>query len=989
MVGKEQILKMVVIIVVMMEMGRTMFFIMMLILILFWEICPNGSSQRESMMFGLLTLKTTPLYTPSLEKNIECLRDQIEYVAAWNSNPITIVSHSMGGLVSRGAIRATDSSVEVDKLFTMGSPHAGIPFELLAPIFPKLVGLYCLAQPAVCEMTPSYMALSYNKKNPNLGNVDYYFIGGDGGAIIPGPDDGLVGQYSAVGWGDEQAFYPSDWASLSSPWQYFTNESHPGIGDPNKSYYVAQSGQERSNSFECISAVLDGRSINEQYCTYAWPETAQASIFDLEATSSAPISLTEIKTGHLDSAQEIVHSLDINNVGEVRFYLNWDGEVSAPNFILTRPDGQVIDTAYAVTHPEEVTFETGEGSSVSAPYATYHFVNAQSGAWQASITASDAIDYKVFGMLDSSLLLTLETDKTDYQIGDSATITATLERDGLDVTGAAIDATLTLPDGTQEIVILTETGNGVYTNTYLIPNAPGYLIIESLASGSEAGSAFTRSKSTIVSIISDNLQLTGTYLDQGQDGNTDGVYESLDFGVEVTLVEAGDYSVSAELYAGEQLITHFGNFFSLVEGTQTITLPFDGQTIRETGLDGPYTIRKLYVTPIELGITAQSVETVWTTAEYNHEEFGVCYPLMLVRYGDGSIPTALPESSTNCYVGSYVEGEEIQLGATPANGWSLRGWDGTNNDNSLANINTLTMPDGNHFLSIEYQDITSPTVLSSILADANPTNASSVDFTVTFSESVASVDVSNFTITTTGVSGASITSVSGSGDTRTITVNTGFGNGTIRLDVNDSGTGIQDTVGNPLDGGFTSGEIYTVAKLDPAEEEIEVVVHGGSSTTLPHVTITNNSGESCEFTVSYDPVPPGGGLPDTGEMPLQWHLTSDCASLNVDLVFSYSDIALAYAESVNESNLEIFRNTVGETWTNLGGVVDVDANTIIITGITSFSHWTVGDSSGGSGPTSIALSSFTVHTGAGTAFLVIFSLVLAIATTIIIKRKSN
>ena len=37
-------------------------------------------------------------------------------------------------------------------------------------------------------------------------------------------------------------------------------------------------------------------------------------------------------------------------------------------------------------------------------------------------------------------------------------------------------------------------------------------------------------------------------------------------------------------------------------------------------------------------------------------------------------------------------------------------------------------------------DTTPPTVLSSLRANANPTNAASVDFTVTFSESVTGVD---------------------------------------------------------------------------------------------------------------------------------------------------------------------------------------------------------------------------------------------------------
>lgn len=108
-------------------------------------------------------------------------------------------------------------------------------------------------------------------------------------------------------------------------------------------------------------------------------------------------------------------------------------------------------------------------------------------------------------------------------------------------------------------------------------------------------------------------------------------------------------------------------------------------------------------------------------------------------------------------------------------------------------------------------DLISPTVVSSLLANPNPTNLASVDFTVTFSETVSGVDATDFTLNITGVTGTSITGVSGSGATYTVTVNTGSGNGTIRLDVVDDDT-ILDTAGNPLSGGYTGGETYTITK---------------------------------------------------------------------------------------------------------------------------------------------------------------------------------
>jgi photosystem II stability/assembly factor-like uncharacterized protein len=105
-----------------------------------------------------------------------------------------------------------------------------------------------------------------------------------------------------------------------------------------------------------------------------------------------------------------------------------------------------------------------------------------------------------------------------------------------------------------------------------------------------------------------------------------------------------------------------------------------------------------------------------------------------------------------------------------------------------------------------------PYVNSVKRADINPTNAAAVDFTVTFSETVTGVGANDFTLATTGLSNASITDVSGSGNTYRVRVNTGSGDGTLRLDLPVTAT-IADLVGNPLGAlPFTSGETYTVDK---------------------------------------------------------------------------------------------------------------------------------------------------------------------------------
>jgi hypothetical protein len=114
------------------------------------------------------------------------------------------------------------------------------------------------------------------------------------------------------------------------------------------------------------------------------------------------------------------------------------------------------------------------------------------------------------------------------------------------------------------------------------------------------------------------------------------------------------------------------------------------------------------------------------------------------------------------------------------------------------------------------KDATAPTVSSIVRAGSDPTKANSVSWTVTFSESVTGVDASDFSLASTGLSGASITGVSGNNATRTVTANTGSGNGTLGLNLVDDDT-ILDLAGNKLGGtgagnGNKTGEVYTVSK---------------------------------------------------------------------------------------------------------------------------------------------------------------------------------
>ncbi len=118
-----------------------------------------------------------------------------------------------------------------------------------------------------------------------------------------------------------------------------------------------------------------------------------------------------------------------------------------------------------------------------------------------------------------------------------------------------------------------------------------------------------------------------------------------------------------------------------------------------------------------------------------------------------------------------------------------------------------------------------PTVSSIALAGASPTNAASVSWTVTFSASVTNVDASDFTLAQTGVTGAAITSVTGTGTTRTVTASTGTGNGTLGLNLVDDDSIVSNSVplgGSGTDNGNLPGAAYTLDRTTPAVSAIAV-----------------------------------------------------------------------------------------------------------------------------------------------------------------------
>ncbi|WP_323145091.1 Ig-like domain-containing protein [Massilia phyllosphaerae] len=130
--------------------------------------------------------------------------------------------------------------------------------------------------------------------------------------------------------------------------------------------------------------------------------------------------------------------------------------------------------------------------------------------------------------------------------------------------------------------------------------------------------------------------------------------------------------------------------------------------------------------------------------------------------------------------------------------------------------------------------------------------AASVQYTVTFSQPVTGVDGSDFTLTSTGTAHGTVAGVSGSGDTYIVTVDSLGGDGTLRLDLNASGTGIQSAGNAAIAGGYTAGAVYTLDHTAPA------------APSVPAMNAASDTGNSASDGITSNTTPTFSGSAESG-----------------------------------------------------------------------------------------------------------------------------
>ncbi|MCH8555033.1 MAG: hypothetical protein LAT76_07740 [Schleiferiaceae bacterium] len=160
-------------------------------------------------------------YNSSLNINDNGLLLKNEIQSKLNGASVDIVSHSMGGLVSRSTIENHNGASLVSNLITLATPHHGSPLAAIRYFMGFLIGIdkpillpyFALNTQGIKDMDPNLGFITSLRNNPQS-TVPYYAISAEnspcqglGGLcwvpsfdnILPGKDDGVVAETSALG----------------------------------------------------------------------------------------------------------------------------------------------------------------------------------------------------------------------------------------------------------------------------------------------------------------------------------------------------------------------------------------------------------------------------------------------------------------------------------------------------------------------------------------------------------------------------------------------------------------------------------------------------------------------------------------------------------------------------------------------------------------------------------------------------------------------
>lgn len=591
---------------------------------------------------------------------------------AQGQSKVVLVAHSMGGLVSRAYLESDLYRGDVVALFTLGTPHVGVPVDVLSTWVEILtlgaISLddYCIAQPVVCQFSDNEASNpagftgieTFNAvHNQRASGVYYHLLGGDIGfddrslvtcdplyLLIPGLNDCIVPLPSAMGMGSADGslgplsgaidrlqvyaahieFFNDD-PSLPGTCQYrhnFHNKNEYCVTVPGFAYLNQLLPS--SSMRDCLAPVIDNR-LGDHVC---------GTVSQLAYATQTAAGRTPSQRHFVPAGQTLSRIFQVAG-GPTLFTVYHQADLKV---YLLDPAGQTLDAAYAQTNPQQLTFETrpGSGTAIWLPQAA-------TGQWQLVMAASNDEPVTALSLMfaPNAADVQLAFDKGSYRPGETATIQATVQ--GLNQ--AQLTATLTAGPFEQTIN-LAPAGTNQFVATFTAPSRPGYAQLTLQFTGQVAnGTAIEQQIVRLMPIVAETMHLTGSY-SQTQTANGD-----LAVGVGLRVDAAGLYGLSADLNDAQgQLVAHNSHVERIPAGDNTLTIHFSNVPTAA----GPLTLTNLRLTDY-----AQSGLSV----SLADPQFTIPNSAAARPNSPAALPPALPntQACSLSHPGPYLPGQTVNV----------------------------------------------------------------------------------------------------------------------------------------------------------------------------------------------------------------------------------------------------------------------------------------------------------------------------------------
>ncbi|MFA5055056.1 MAG: alpha/beta fold hydrolase [Dehalococcoidia bacterium] len=403
------------------------------------------------------------------------------------ANKVDLVCHSMGGLVSRWYTRFGYSN-NVRNLIMIGTPNHGTPLAALGADILGPLGIIA-GGVAGAQMIPYSPFLN----ELNYGNPLFY-----SGIDIVNPAVHHETIAGTVGW----------WYT----WLFFLWNTNDGVVAEESVRLDGVNLQEvpynhtaqinEDETFQMVLNILQGDT------AYASAAVQQSSVLvQAEHDNSIPqqtaVQLAPMISGKIFSVEQKSHEILISATSNATFALAWlSGDL---DLTLTTPSGTTIDPSGAEDNANISHYQDG-----NTTIEGYTILNPEIGIWQVNIAAvnvsAEGEDYTVLTFLETTLQLSSNLAKYQYDPGEQISIVAELKNDGTPLTGASVSTEIQRPEESVESLALYDDGlhgdgeanDGIYANAYANTTTSGMYKITIFANGMDNGIEFARQSIAVI-----------------------------------------------------------------------------------------------------------------------------------------------------------------------------------------------------------------------------------------------------------------------------------------------------------------------------------------------------------------------------------------------------------------------------------------------------------------------------------------------------------